>query len=46
MESVQAYLGHSSIKVTQRYAKLLPGVLQELAQKITGLDKPFRFDRR
>ena len=33
MEEVQLYLGHSSIKVTQRYAKLLPGVL---AERVTG----------
>jgi len=37
MEDVQLYLGQSSIKVTQRYAKLLPGVL---AQKITGWTSP------
>jgi len=33
MEEVQLYLGHSSIKVTQRYAKLLPSVL---AERLTG----------
>jgi hypothetical protein len=37
MEDVQLYLGHSSIAVTQRYAKLLPGVL---ANKITGWTNP------
>jgi hypothetical protein len=30
MEDVPLHLGHSSIKVTQRYARLLSGALHEL----------------
>jgi integrase len=37
LEQVKEILGHSSITITQRYAHLAPGAIQELAGRTTGL---------